>query len=971
MSPSPRATRLVRVRGLQAFRGAVVDLATAGPPLDARDRLVVVPSHAAAALLVRSIEARISAAAAAVLLPEMVTPGELVPALATRIDARLPLTPAEREVLLGVACRSARAAGVAPPFRLRPGLIAEMLRFYDELQRRQNGVDEFERRALALLEPGAATDRGAERLVRQTRFLVAAYREYERRAGDAGEDVHALRARLVTEAAAHPFRHVVLAVGDAAFDPQGLCPAEWDLLTRVPGLERLDVVITETALAGAPHERIHRMLPGLEEVPADHGAPHLPQLVVPAPDALMHVARDREDEVADFARRVKRAARQGAISSPGRAALVVRQRLPYAYLAREVLRSAGVPCQLFDALPLASEPYAAALDLVLSCVATDFARVPACALLRSPHFRIAHARDVAALDRGLAEAGYLGSVEALARVVESWRQAAAGGSRAARAVRAGEALMRVARALAPLRASAPVDEHLRVLTAFLAAHEVVPGARDPLRPRHMRARGAILATLAALGDAYERLDPEPMAGDEVAALLRRWIDGQTFAPRTGQSGVHVVDADSARFGYFEYVHLAGLVEGEWPDRSRRSIFYSPAVLRELGWSSEADRTAGARAAFADLLALATVRVSVSSFALESEAPASPSPLVDEIDRAGLPRASEETPDGRIFDHEALSVDPVLLGGVDTAVRPWVARRLRMATRPDAPFQGFTAAPPDRPWSLTSLERYQDCPFKFFAADVLALDEDPEDESARSPRARGRFVHEVFERFFEAWSRDGHGAVTTSTLAAARSRLREVAEPLLARLPEADAALERAALFGSAISTGAADIVLGHEAASGEPVLERWLEFRLDGEFDLGVPGGRRVALRGVADRIDLLPGRRLRVLDYKSGRAPNPARALQAPLYALCARERLQARDGAAWAVDEAAYLAFSGRRAVVPVLRPGDPHAAVVLDEARARALAVLDGIAGGRFPPRPHDTALCDVCAFADVCRKDYVDD
>ena len=51
--------------------------------------------------------------------------------------------------------------------------------------------------------------------------------------------------------------------------------------------------------------------------------------------------------------------------------------------------------------------------------------------------------------------------------------------------------------------------------------------------------------------------------------------------------------------------------------------------------------------------------------------------------------------------------------------------------------------------------------------------------------------------------------------------------------------------------------------------DRLLEYRLDGPFTLG-DAGSQVALKGVADRIDLLDGRRLRIVDYKSGAAPNP-----------------------------------------------------------------------------------------------------
>jgi len=971
------------VPDLQAFRHAVVGLATAGSPVEARDRIVVVPTHAAASLLVRTIEDSVlNSSTPAVVLPDLVTPRELVSRLGERLGHSRPvLTPAEREVLLGVACRAARGQGAEPPFQLRPGLIAEILRLYDELRRRQNSVDDFERRALGVLEPGAASDRGAERLVRQTRFLVAAFRDFEHRSAECGDDEHMLRARLMTEASPQPYRHVVLTVTDDSFEPYGVGPADWSLLTRIPGLEALDVVITDTMLAGALHERLHLMLPGIEEVrdetPLDR---RLPVLVIPPGGNVVHVARDREEEVASVARRVKHAVRQGALASPAHAALVVRQRLPYVYVAREVLRSAGVPCQMFDALPLAAEAFAAALDLVLSCMSADFARVPAMALLRSPHFQFAatttarrsldEARDVSALDRALAEAGYLGGIDSLERLVQAWRQSEPMRSHTERAIRAGEQLLSVARELAPLRSTAPVAEHLRVLLAFLLVHESSAVPEESLRARHLRARGAVLATLSALRDAYARFDSEPVSGDEVAALVRRWIEAQTFAPRTGDEGAHLVDADSARFGQFEHVHIAGLVEAEWPDRARRNIFYSPGVLRELGWPAEADRLAGARAAFADLLRLPTSRLSVSTFLLEADALVSPSPLIDEVEQSGLDSVEEPVPSQRIFDAEALCNDPIDATPLSAFAREWLERRVRVARLPIRRFRGFTDPPAARPYSLSALERYQDCPFKFFAADVLRLEEVPEDESTMSPRARGRFIHEIFQRFFEAWDSRGGGAITTERLDQARALMVEVAEPLLARLPEADAALERTRLFGSAISTGSVEIVLGHEAAAPADVRERWLEYRLEGEFVLGSPEGRKVALKGVADRIDLLSDNRLRVVDYKSGSAPNPSRALQVAIYALCAQERLRERDGGNWPIAEAIYLAFGGKRSQAPVVKAGDPDSES-LEAARTRLHRIVDRIAMGEFPAQPHDEILCDFCAYTAVCRKDYVHD
>jgi RecB family exonuclease len=971
--PTPRVTRLIRARDLRAFRGAAIDLAGEGSPLEARDRLVVVPTRAAAAHLRDGIEARAFAHSRAVIVPDLVTPRELSERLAERLDtAHRMLSGAEREALLGSACRAMRQAGHAPPFEIRPGLIAEILRFYDELRLRRNSVDDFERRALYLLEPGAATDRGAERLVSQTRFLAAAFREFERRVAEHGEDEHARRQRLATTPAMRPYRHIVLTVTDAAFDPYGLLPAEWDLLTRIPRLERLDAIVSDTMLAGALHERMHQVLPGIEEVSSGESEPTRMPALLTTGDERIQRARDREEEVASFARRVKAAVRDGELASPGRAAFIVRRPLPYVYVAREVMRSAGVACQMFDALPLAAEPYAAALDLVLSFVSSNFARGPAIALLRSAHFQFGDGDDVPALDRALAEAGYLGDAESLDRLLESWRAGSPGRGRMDHALRAGEVLRDLVRELAPLRSPAPVAEHLACLLTFLTTHD---GSREPDPSyavnggRTPRARGAILGTLTMLRDGWARFDTTPVDSDVAGALIRRWIEVQTFAPRTGDSGVHLVDAWSARFGDFDEVHLAGLVDGEWPEPARRNIFYSSSILRELGWPAESDRLAGERALFADLLRLPSSRLTVSVFTLESDALVSPSSLIDELDHAPFETAKVVPSPVRIFEYEALCFAPHDVAVLaNLATREWAERRWRRRPTTDD-HRGWTDAHRPPAYSLSALERYQDCPFKFFASDVLRLEEVPEDESTLSPRARGRFIHEVFQRFFEAWDARGAGAITSESLDEARASMAEIAEPLLARLPAADAALERARLFGSAISSGSVDVVFEREVSSDARVIARRLEHRFEGEFGLGLPGGRRVPLKGVADRIDMLDGNRLRVIDYKTGSAPNPRRALQVPIYALSAQERESSAGGDRWTIDEAAYIAFSGKRSYVQVIKPGAP-ADDVLNAARERLVAAVDGIERGEFPARPHDPIMCTWCAFVAVCRKDYVD-
>jgi RecB family exonuclease len=473
--------------------------------------------------------------------------------------------------------------------------------------------------------------------------------------------------------------------------------------------------------------------------------------------------------------------------------------------------------------------------------------------------------------------------------------------------------------------------------------------------------------LRGLRDAYGRFDVRQVLFDEVTAMVRRGIDARTFAPRNGDSGVHLVDSESAPFGEFDYVQIAGLVDGEWPDRPRRNIFYSPGMLRELGWPADADRVDGIRSAFADLVQLPAKELVVSTFALEHDTLVSPSILLEDVKRGAA--TASRLPEGSDYDEDRKTgVDAVVLSDVASA---WAERRL---ARPAESIPGGRTAPHlPAAYSVSALERYQDCPFKFFAADVLELDDIPEDEAALSPRARGRFIHEVFQRFFEAWDRRGDRVITSATIDAARNVFAEVAEPLLATLPAADAALERARLFGSAISVGMIDVVLGLEAAQPFDVRERWLEYRLDGRFSLGNDVARPVPLRGVADRIDLLAGNRLRVIDYKSGSAPNPKRALQLPIYALCAQERLTEQGRGSWVVEEAAYVAFTGKKTLVPVIgrKGARDDAAAVLGEARTRLRSAVDAIERGEFPVHPYESRMCSYCAYPSVCRKDYVGD
>ena len=271
--------------------------------------------------------------------------------------------------------------------------------------------------------------------------------------------------------------------------------------------------------------------------------------------------------------------------------------------------------------------------------------------------------------------------------------------------------------------------------------------------------------------------------------------------------------------------------------------------------------------------------------------------------------------------------------------------------------------------VSALEVYLACPFKFFAQHVLKLEDEPDDAEVMDPRQQGQFMHHVFEVFFQTWQQSGRRAITPDTLDEARLGCSGVVEDALTQLPEAEAGLERTRLLGSSAAAGLGEAVLRMDAERPLPVVERLLEHRLDGNVTLTTADGpRTVALRGKADRIDLLQDGTFRLVDYKLGWPPQRARALQLPIYSLAAEQRLAGRHGRNWTLGEAAYLAFKGPKRVVPLVSAQSDRTAVLAD-AQERAAATLDAIERGEFPPTPDDVFLCETCSFAAICRKDYV--
>ena len=981
---TPRITRLLRVPDLQGMHAYIVRCLTA----DARACAILVPTRGAAEALRQTLETRcLAPGSPALLLPDIVTRAEFY----ERLHAGLPqspprLTDFEREVIFRRAAIDAAEQGTPAPFRLRPGLIVEILAFYDELRRRDKTVAAFERLLVGSLESSADTDRGAERLLRLTRFLAAAFAIFEQRIAATNRvDEHGLRALFMERSETHrasPYRHVVVTVPDQAADPRGLWLADYDLLARMPGLERLDIVATENVLAAGYHQRVHDMLPGIEEERFGTPAP-LPVLAAPEPVAGSEttrwiVCRDREEELADVARILKR----GGASQPDRTAVVFQRPLPYLYLARQVFPDAEIPYQALDALPLAAEPFAAALDLIFSFAIAEGTRASLVGLLGSPHWsfhvdrRPIDREDVAAADARLRDVKYVGGWERLASLALESPGVVADSStrRIARAARASHALRAAAEAaeqLRPMFDPASASDQVATLLAFIAAHERLPTPDQAWYVPHLRARAAVLAALESLREAHRLHDDAPLPLAELLNTVRRWIEAQTFSPRTGASGLSLLDAPAAAYADLDEVRLAGLVDSDWPDRSRRSIFYPPSLLAQLGWPTDADRLSAARARFQDLLRLAHVRVSVSTFTLEDDAIVPASSFLEEVETAGLPIEHLAPPDGaRIFLHEAIAEEPIAAAALSGVPLEWLAVRASRSPGSGGMYHGAAGAREAGVYAVSSLERYLECPFKYFAAYVLRLPEERGEESGMTPQERGQFLHQVFEAFFAEWQSSGRRTITTANVVDALALFERIAETQLAALPESDRALERTHLLGSAAAPGLAERAFAFEIEQGGDIVERLLEHELEGAFVFPTETGpRTIRLRAKADRIDLMDDGSLRVVDYKLGKAPKPARALQLPVYGTCAEQSLEGRHGRSWVLGRAGYVAFREKNAFMAL--GGSSSLAEAVRAGQERVLAAIDAIERGEFPPKPDEPFLCTRCGYASVCRKDYVGD
>lgn len=257
-------------------------------------------------------------------------------------------------------------------------------------------------------------------------------------------------------------------------------------------------------------------------------------------------------------------------------------------------------------------------------------------------------------------------------------------------------------------------------------------------------------------------------------------------------------------------------------------------------------------------------------------------------------------------------------------------------------RGTDAVEVRRALSPSRAADFMQCPLLYRFRTIDRLPEAP------SPLAvRGTVVHAVLERLF-----DLPAAARTSS--AARALLRPQWEQLLEREPEVGV------LFPE--DDGAA---LAAWLTSAEELVDRWFSLedptRLEpAERELYVETtlDDGLQLRGYVDRLDVAPTGEVRVVDYKTGRAPQEAfegKALfQMRFYALV----LWRTHGVVPRMLQLVYLGDG------QVLRHCPDEAELLATERKLRAIWQAIERAASTGDWRPSPGRLCDWCDHKPLC-------
>ena len=945
--PTPTLAYCDGWKGVQKYALDTLELALAESPCAIRNILLLVPTSASGYILERALEQHLLANRAATILPSIATMHTFLEDMTWRSFGKVTIIdPLLRQAIVEKALAETVASGVTPPFRVHLGLSRRILSLYDHMCLAGHTLETFAQAALQVCD--VPDDAGAERMAQQTVFLVESMRRYSTHLASLHlDDPVTVHQSLLDHGIRSPYPHILILGADT------VRPTDLAFLRSAPGVESIAIVIPNTMEKAVSLRSLARnnTLASTHATPST--VPH-PILITPDDDhEIAFIARDREDVFIAITKLLKMLTQQGTLPEINRIAVIVPQPLPYLYLAKHVFGQAGIPYQLQDDFPLSAEPYIAAVDLIFDFVerAPDYAT--SVQLLRNPFFHFPNSSEAAliALEREFQSHTAIHGNEAWARIRKRPRQHPVQlGIPGLEAHNAASLIQDVLATIDTLedRLTPLADPMTSITTKLACLLDFINHYQQASFPhddasRHNRVKGALLTILRQLENVDRVLEASPVDLPTLRKTLRLAIQAHTFSERTGDDGIHIIDARSAGLGTFDLVILVGLNEGEWPSARERNIFYPAWLLQDFGWPSDSDALYAERIAFNELSRLATHYVAVFRHRLEEDTPTVASPFLEELD--DLPTLPTDTFPALDMMSYVTSRNHALRSGL---VQPNTI--IQQRSTPGILEHSVSEI---EPVSATAFELYLRCPFKYYAKYVLHIDEEDQAQTGFDPLQQGRIVHDILKAGFQQWDATTRlpRPVTEQNYEQAFSLFFHIAQE---KIPRRHRAVELARLFGNHGHVGAIEWILRLELAR-PPLAQRRLEhsFRTTLTCTTGPYGEApwHVEVKGRVDRVDIDMDGRIHVFDYKTGKAPEPNVTLQVPLYAMCLANDFSAEPHAA------TYLSLRDRKAV-----HRDDY-----EKAETTLRETYRLISDGRFPPRPYHDRLCNSCGYIGLCRKE----
>ncbi|MGB9561787.1 MAG: PD-(D/E)XK nuclease family protein, partial [bacterium] len=305
-------------------------------------------------------------------------------------------------------------------------------------------------------------------------------------------------------------------------------------------------------------------------------------------------------------------------------------------------------------------------------------------------------------------------------------------------------------------------------------------------------------------------------------------------------------------------------------------------------------------------------------------------------------------------------------------------------------------------SVTGIERYIECPFRFFVENILKLNRIMVPAPELTPLSFGALIHKILKEFYLRRLKKIYGcsmpnlseiddyehllkgvSIKKENIAEVRDELSSIVDEII------DEEISHSFHHLVGFYKKRLKTILGAFLEL-EMKTNRGLPFLVEAGFgssrgyafsisDKPYPIGSNIVISGVIDRLELVNNKKIILVDYKTGEPPSKTDILrgvkiQLPLYALAIKNIL---SGTKLELAGLAVYSFSPKRVEVkrgPVIGEFERGERTDLDELIAMTeeivMTVSQKIVAGEFHYNFDDESNCRNCDLNHICKLEYLE-